>query len=164
MARQWDLQTLKSSGPPLMHSEQVSSVQFSADGRWILTATQDRFARLWAAELCNPITPYLPVSSREARVVFTGDNGDFAIVENPRQFTMWKIPSDKRPPADISLHSRFLSSSLPPDEERPGSIGIQKMWNHLKQHYPDAFRASARAKAGEGLGGMTNHTIPMAKE
>jgi eukaryotic-like serine/threonine-protein kinase len=41
--------------PPLEHPDEVRAVDFSADGRRILTASADRTARLWDAESGSPI-------------------------------------------------------------------------------------------------------------
>ncbi|MGH8909524.1 MAG: hypothetical protein ACRD0K_24260 [Egibacteraceae bacterium] len=53
----WDASTGQRLGllPLLLHSDAVTSVQFSPDGRAILTASEDRAARIYACEICAPL-------------------------------------------------------------------------------------------------------------
>ncbi len=46
-ARLWDANTGKLLHGPLEHKALITSAEFSADGKWLLTASQDNTARIW---------------------------------------------------------------------------------------------------------------------
>jgi WD40 repeat protein len=49
----WDTQTIKKVGPPLRHGGFVMCVDFSPDGRTLITGAADRTVRLWNLSDCN---------------------------------------------------------------------------------------------------------------
>jgi tetratricopeptide (TPR) repeat protein len=55
----WDAVTGRSITPPLKHNNNVYDVAFSPDGRRIVTASNDRTARVWDAGTGRPVTPPL---------------------------------------------------------------------------------------------------------
>jgi WD40 repeat protein len=38
-----------------LHEDGVSSAQFSADGKTVVTASADKTARLWKCDVCRPV-------------------------------------------------------------------------------------------------------------
>jgi WD40 repeat protein len=57
----WDAETGLPLSQPLQHDDWVNHATFSPDGRWIVTASNDRKARLWGIPLAPlPIPDWLP--------------------------------------------------------------------------------------------------------
>ncbi|MBX3326495.1 MAG: hypothetical protein U0223_06775 [Nitrospira sp.] len=53
-ARLWDVASGKELHV-LWHEEGVNSAEFAPDGKTVVTASDDRTARLWPCEVCRPI-------------------------------------------------------------------------------------------------------------
>jgi Flp pilus assembly protein TadD len=60
LARVWEVR----SGKPLplvcMHDKRVRHATFSSDGRYVITASDDRTARVWDVRTAEPVSPPLP--------------------------------------------------------------------------------------------------------
>jgi WD40 repeat protein len=62
MARLWDWQSGRLVCPPLAHEHEVLAVAFHPNGRWVLTASNDRTLRVWEWRTGKPLTPPLALS------------------------------------------------------------------------------------------------------
>ncbi len=87
----------KKVGDPLRHSKAISAVSFSRDGRWILTASEDGFAKLWDAQKRSAIElkhggPVLAATfSPDSKRILTASQDGFARIwdlEGKVQFTL----------------------------------------------------------------------------
>lgn len=54
-AQVWDARTGQAIGKPLTHYGNINSVEFSPNGRWILTASDDKTAQIWDARTGEPV-------------------------------------------------------------------------------------------------------------
>jgi WD40 repeat protein/tetratricopeptide (TPR) repeat protein len=69
----WDVVTGRRVTPPSLHDGAVTQASFSADGRWLLTASADRTARVWNAATGEPLTPPLKHDRAVTRAHFSAD-------------------------------------------------------------------------------------------
>jgi WD40 repeat protein/tetratricopeptide (TPR) repeat protein len=102
-ARAWGVADGKARTPPLMHDQPVVRTAFSADGRWLLTAS-GRFVRLWDAQTGEAVSPPLPHAHEThpiSRVEFS-KTGELLTQTGPG--TRWVRPlvADRRPPATLA--------------------------------------------------------------
>jgi WD40 repeat protein len=54
-ARLWDTASGRELQVLRGHEDEVTSAQFSADGKSMLTASDDQTARLWRCDVCRPV-------------------------------------------------------------------------------------------------------------
>jgi WD40 repeat protein len=54
-AQQWNTSTGERVGRALNHGDGVCSATYSPDGRWIVTASEDRYAIIWNADTGQPV-------------------------------------------------------------------------------------------------------------
>jgi hypothetical protein len=60
LARLWDARGGQAWSEPLAHGGELTSVQFSPDGSWLLTASKDGTARIWEVHRAPaPAPPWL---------------------------------------------------------------------------------------------------------
>ncbi len=103
-ARVWDAATGDAVSPPMKTERGCSVVRFAADGRVLLTVT-DQAARLWDARTGEPLTRPLPAS------VVKRDQND-----------MGSHPADVLCAGDVLLlRQTFLTSQYDAGRWRPGS-------------------------------------------
>ena len=72
-ARLWDLDTGQHVGPVLMHSDEVTTVAFSPDGRTIVTGSRDGLVRRWDRNAGQQVGTPLRHSSAVLAAVFSPD-------------------------------------------------------------------------------------------
>jgi serine/threonine-protein kinase len=72
-AQVWDVATGRALTPPMVHADAVTFVEFSPDGRRVVTASYDGTARVWDALTGQPLTPPLPHENGVAQARFSPD-------------------------------------------------------------------------------------------
>src|SRR5262249_30919513 len=139
--------TGKAVTPPLPHAGPVHLASFSANGRWLLTASGTD-VRIWDAGTGEPISPPLkhardgqPVRfmalSAEGQLVTEGAPG----TRGPR-----RLAPDARPAAGLVSLARVVSGRrvegivLVPDEP----ADLRAAWSKLARAYPEDFDASGK--------------------
>ena len=77
---------------PIKHSDQVNSIRFSPDSLWIITASDDRTARLWDAVARQSIGPAL-IHNVPVNQAFFGPGGDSVVTVTDRDHTIrvWDV-------------------------------------------------------------------------
>jgi WD40 repeat protein len=72
-ARLWEVATGKPLGPPMPHQGPIRALVFRADGKMVLTGSDDGTARLWDAAAGKPLGPLLSHGGRVRAVTFSPD-------------------------------------------------------------------------------------------
>ena len=71
--RLWDCQTGKELLSFLGHSNYVTSVAFSPDGKWALSGSYDKTVRLWDCQTGKELRSFLGHSEHVTSVAFSPD-------------------------------------------------------------------------------------------
>jgi WD40 repeat protein len=137
LADVWDLQSGRRITTLRGHPADVT-VEFSSDGRRIVTAGSDRIARVWDASSGRVLVTLLGHTAALDSAVFSQDSGRILTTSEDRTARVWDATSGKLvatigPIADLS-YARFL----PPDDRRIltqtstdgyGSEGPAQVWD-----------------------------------
>jgi serine/threonine protein kinase len=129
----------------LKHGASVYHAVFSPDGRWIVTASDDKTARVWDAATGQPRTPPLRHQDIVRHAAFSPDGRWLLTTSYDKTARVWALPEENRPKKDLLRLVQFLSGHylddtgglipLPSDE-------FVKAFQTLRAKYPDDFRAS----------------------
>jgi len=76
-------------GRPLLHRDNVTSFQFSRNGRWLATSCDDHTARVWGAATGEPVTGWLPHAFEALQVTFSPDGTRLATRERRGAIRLW---------------------------------------------------------------------------
>jgi WD40 repeat protein/tetratricopeptide (TPR) repeat protein len=77
------------------HEEQINTAYFSGDGRWILTASNDRTARIWDARTGNPTAVLAGHIRGVNNAVFSADGGRVATASDDKTARIWNAQTGK---------------------------------------------------------------------
>jgi WD40 repeat protein len=102
----------KPVGQPMRHRDHVRHAEFSRDGRWVATASQDRTARVWDASTGEGITPYLPHIDAVIAAVFTPDGERLATLSTAGDLRIWDAQTGEPITMKIPHHRRYQKGSL----------------------------------------------------
>jgi WD40 repeat protein len=127
---------------PIFHRGPIRDATFSADGRLVATASEDRTAQVWDAGTGEPVTGSLPHPAKVLRVCFHPDGTSLVTSCADGIVRVWTLAGDDRPAADLVKLGRLAAgheidetgSMLPLDGE-----SMQALWEELAQKYPRDF-------------------------
>lgn len=93
--RLWDATSRQPVGEPLRHDGDVSSAEFSADSRRVLTASWDHTAQVWDADSGKPIGEPLSHERTVMGAEFSADGAHVVTVSDDATARVWDATSGK---------------------------------------------------------------------
>ena len=130
----WDTQNVAPLPiPPLQHKGQVTFAQFSKDGRWIVTASRDRTARVWETETGEPITLPFAHGSALLRARFVENDRRLLTESKEGKRWLWTLPRARESIEDLTLIAQLLSAQ-PASRSRVGFVQSDELlWSSYEQ-------------------------------
>jgi hypothetical protein len=107
-ARLWQVATGAPTGRPLQHAGRIRAMAFSADGKTVLTGSDDGTAQLWAADTGEPLGPPLQHSGPVLAVAISADSKMIATGCADQAARLWHLPT-KKPLGPPFLHPAAVS-------------------------------------------------------
>ncbi len=89
---------------PLVNRDEVKSVEFSRDGRWLATACNDHTARVWDALSGEPISPLLPHAFETRQAIFSPDGTRLATLARRGAVRLWSAHTGEPLTAPLLYH------------------------------------------------------------
>jgi len=93
----------------LQHDKVVCDAQFSPDGRWVVTASWDRTARVWDATTGQPLSDPLSHENMVQSAQFTLDGKQVLTTAIGNPARVWDIASPAPAPAWLAVLAEAIS-------------------------------------------------------
>ncbi|MBX3734724.1 MAG: protein kinase [Verrucomicrobiae bacterium] len=130
IARLYDTRTWKQLPDLLAHTGPVNAIQFSQDGRWVATGSQDRTARVWRASDGQPLTPMIQTAFNGLALAFHPDGSELFTC-GYHSIRRWQIPGGDPDPRELaaSTGSHHLRYSRDGRQLLSAGGGIVWLWD-----------------------------------
>ena len=99
-AQVWDTASGRPVTPPLRHGGLVRAVQFSPDGRKLLSASDDGTARLWDPETGHPMSEPMRHGARVVDAEFSPDGSRALTLSSDKSVRIWEVTQAPLPAPD----------------------------------------------------------------
>ena len=99
-AQVWDAASGRAVTTPLRHGGLVRAVQFSADGRKLLSASEDGTARLWDPETGHPVSEPMRHGARVTSAEFSPDGSQVVTFSSDKAVRIWEVTQAPLPVPD----------------------------------------------------------------
>jgi WD40 repeat protein len=99
-AQVWDVATGRAITVPLRHGGLVKVVQFSPDGRKLLSASEDGTVRLWDPETGHPVSETMRHGAQVTRAEFSPDGSRVATFSSDKSVRIWEVTQAPLPVPD----------------------------------------------------------------
>jgi WD40 repeat protein len=129
-ARVWDAATGKAISPPLKHNHFVLHAVFSADGKRVVTASQDHTARVWDAATGKALSPPLKHDRIVFHAAFSPDGKRVVTVSGTAR--VWDAASGKAISPPLKHEFGVIYAAFSPDGRRvvtAGKYGTARVWD-----------------------------------
>ncbi len=94
----------------MQHDNAIESAQFSPDGKWLVTASQDRIAQIWNAQSGKPRTDPLKHDAEVWSAEFSADGKRIVTASRDRTARVWDAQSGK-PLTEPLRHDGYVVSA-----------------------------------------------------
>jgi eukaryotic-like serine/threonine-protein kinase len=99
-AQVWDVVSGRAVTTPLRHGGLVRAVQFSVDGRKLLSASEDGTARLWDPETGHPVSEPMRHGARVTSAEFSPDGSQVVTFSSDKAVRIWEVTQAPLPVPD----------------------------------------------------------------
>jgi WD40 repeat protein len=99
-AQVWDTASGRAVTTPLRHGGLVRTVQFSADGRKLLSASEDGTARLWDPETGHPVSEPMRHGAGVMNAEFSPDGSQLVTFSSDKTVRIWEVTQAPLPVPD----------------------------------------------------------------
>ncbi len=113
-----DAQTGQPVSPPLQHQDKVFSANFSPNGRWVVTASNDHTARVWDAQTGQPVSPPLQHHDKVFSANFSPNGRWVVTASNDRTARVWDAQTGQPISPPLQHQDVVYSASFSPDGSR----------------------------------------------
>jgi WD40 repeat protein/serine/threonine protein kinase len=154
----WDTKTGKVIGEPLRHDSAIASVEFSPDGRLILTtAAGDNMARVWSAASALPHGSPLKHSQAVHAAVFSPDNKWIATASADKTAHLWDAATTKSAGKPLLHEQAVRVVAFHPDGKRILTVSEnqkKKKEAHVWGHVWDLGKQTSMSLTGQSIVGV----------
>ncbi|HEX3477143.1 MAG TPA: CHAT domain-containing protein, partial [Kofleriaceae bacterium] len=112
--------------PALEHQDAVLSAAFSPDGTRVVTASDDRTARVWDAETGKPVTGPLGHQDAVLRAAFSPDGARVVTASEDRTARVWDAATGKPVTAPLTHRNAVTNAAFSPDGARVVTASYDK--------------------------------------
>jgi WD40 repeat protein len=147
----------------MKHEDHVEAAQFSRDGRWVVTASWDKTARVWDAATGQPVSAPMKHGDQLLSAQFSPDGRWVVTASRDKTARVWEAATGQPVSAPLTHGDQVFSAQFGPEERRvvtASGDGTARVWEVAPK--AGAALAAVIAHAGEvvaelrlnDLGGM----------
>ena len=140
----------------LGHSDEVTSVSLSADGKWLATGSQDSTARLWEVATGKEVRAFRGHQSWVTSVALSGDGKLLITGGGDKTARLWEVATGRELQVFRGHSKEVTSVSLSPDKRwlaTGGRDNTARLWQLDTGKEVAVFRGHAKAVTSVALSG-----------